>query len=129
MGGKDELMYQLHNFGPIGEVPVTLFAFQVEGKLGALIARFSSDHFGTLFAILKERYGNPTNEDIREWKSRAGATFPNRIARWMGKTISIGLDERGSKIDQGVLSYETVYMREYTEAKKKQSVKKGASDL
>jgi len=113
----------------IGDISLVGDAKVSNGRLAALSFEFGTGFWGQLFLIFKERYGAPTSLETVKWTSRGGVSVQSQVAKWIGKTISIGLDERGGTIDRGRLEYETVEWQLRRLDRFKESIKKGVKDL
>lgn len=116
--------YEIWNTG-LGQVTARLLS----SKLEYLTIEFTSIHGAELLAILSERYGPPLTLKTEPWKSKAGASFDNTIAEWIGKNISIRFEERFATRDEGIIIYSSAAWRADAEQKRQQKIKEEAGRL
>ncbi len=125
--------FVLYNFGPIGGVWIAASATQIQNKLVNISLQFQSKDFEQLLKIFIEKYGSPTHQGEKEVTNALGTRFRERTAWWEGKRLTILMDERSHKLDQGFVQYSTadensLSIREQEEQDKK-GLKKGVRDL
>lgn len=128
-GDPAKIYYVISNVGRLGDVAMTVDAVELHGKLARVELTFNSGDFHKLLAIFKEAYGSPTSTDIKQWRSKAGASFTNFTATWIGGKITIHVEERGSKVDRGFASYATESWLTAASQKTKDAIKRGAEQL
>ncbi|MBI2360931.1 MAG: hypothetical protein HYV04_18835 [Deltaproteobacteria bacterium] len=104
-------------------------AIQLENKLEHISISFSSDRFPEILATFIERYGKPTNTATKPWRSKGGAEFTNATAAWLGERVSIFMEERDAKVDQGSVSYSTAVWLAHSEKERKERIKEQAARL
>jgi hypothetical protein len=104
-------------------------AWLIDGRMESLTFDFASIFFTELLATFTEGYGEPTKMETEIVRNRAGASFKNRIAIWTGEKISIRLEERSYRVDDGKVTYETPKWKTHREQKFKEDVTKGVKDL
>lgn len=97
--------YSLHNMGEIQREVKNIVAYQVDGKLAAVILFFDTSRTSVLLSILRKRYGEPSTHALQPWMPRP--TVMSRLVIWKGQNVSITLSERSHQIDEGSILYET----------------------
>lgn len=104
-------------------------AIQLDNKLHHIEITFASNLFAEQLAIFTQRYGKPTSTEVRPWRSKGGAEFTNSTAMWKGEKISINIEERGDKVDQGFATYSTNVWLAHAEQEQKEKIKERAGRL
>lgn len=115
--------------GSLGEWTLNTTAEQIKGRLAKVTIDVPSFTTGSMFDLLKTRYGEPTNMETKSWRSKAGATFSKLTADWVGTNVSIYFEERGSRVDKGTVRYVTAEYERLLTEKYKQERNKAAGDL
>jgi hypothetical protein len=125
-----EVLYQLHNFGPIGNLPQgSMIAIEVHNRLHSISITMSHDLYSQLRDTVLQRYGTPTSEHTEEVVTKAGVKWPTKTIIWHGSYIIIELFERVVHADKTTLHAHTLEFVDHLRRKDSQQQKKGASDL
>jgi hypothetical protein len=117
------------NLGPIGDHTLQTEADQVRGKLARVEVAIPDWYYAQMLEIFVKRYGPPTRTETNTWRSKAGTTFNNHTAIWIGNFVSIYMQERGERVDRGEAVYVTDLWIAEKEGIQSKTVEKGASDL
>jgi hypothetical protein len=123
-------IFFLGNFGPIGDVEITVMsADQVDDKLSAILTKFSSVKFSIILAIFTERYGTPTTVMESTWLSKGGVSLPNTTINWKGKDIHIELIRLGPDLNTSTILISTKQWRDLELSESKNRIKDAAKGL
>ena len=90
---------------------------------------FPTVSFGTILAILVERYGQPTSKVASLWRSNIGAIFENVTYKWAGKRLTMELNLRKHSADRGLLEYTTKAYEKHQTGKSQEYIKERAKGL
>lgn len=95
----------------IGRFPIAVFhegilSFEDRIPTGLLITG-DHDDYPEIRRILVERYGAPTSRSIGRVQSKAGAVFDSERLEWIGKNLTLTLDERSGEIERTMITFQT----------------------
>lgn len=83
-----------------------LFAIRlINGKLSNMLGEFKSRDAWKIIDAFREKYGQPCNEEVRQWRSVVGITAQSRVVKWCFATGELELHEQGSRLGQGRFIY------------------------
>lgn len=75
-----------------------------DGKFFQFLVLFDSDaDFDFIEATMARALGAPTSDERSTIQNRMGANFDQRKIRWLGGDVSVVLEKRSGKVDQGTL--------------------------
>jgi hypothetical protein len=80
-------------------------------------------------AIMIERYGQPTSQEVQPWQSKGGAKTTSTVLWWRGARLSIYMAERAGTIDEGTVQYQTDLWLSQQQKETQEGIQKGARDL
>ena len=77
-----------------------------DSRLSTVLAVADRDFYGSIFASLTAKYGQPCRVMPNKWRNAMGTTLDNPITVWCFKTGELQLEQFGSKIDEMSFFYE-----------------------
>jgi hypothetical protein len=121
--------YVLSNMGEIQKYVFDISARQIDDRLEEIHMNFSSVGALRILAILNQRYGAPTEKSVEPWQSRGGVKTTSIRAIWKGEKVSILFREHNTRIEWGLLSYETDVSIADNRNRMEEAIKKSAGGL
>jgi hypothetical protein len=103
-------VYALWNMGELEHQFDMIDAQQIDGKLEYIYLAFRTNKFPTVFSLLQQRYGTPTQESRRSLTSKQRRSITSKHVVWKGRNVSITLDEVDPSDPDwilGTVNYET----------------------
>jgi hypothetical protein len=100
-----------------------------DGVVEGLLIKAKQRNYPAIKRILIERYGPPTKQSVGRVQNLAGASFTAETAMWVGRRLTLTLEERAGNVDDTVVFFNSnaALLRAASERDKK--TKQGASKL
>lgn len=113
-------LYELENKPSLG-FEYRVLALVSRGVVSRITLDLDQAAFGALQAAFVARYGPPTSEESKPFKTKGGAEFTSATLRWEGAKMTIRMHERYSRADraQAVVFDNAIYQREVEAAKER----------
>jgi hypothetical protein len=82
----------------------------------------NGEHLESVRDSLVAKFGPPQVDRIEEWRTKAGASYQNRVLIWTGKDITVRFDSLGSRVGQGSIeAYTRAYQQKAAEDEKQKT--------
>ncbi|MDO8263687.1 MAG: hypothetical protein Q7T21_10745 [Gallionella sp.] len=85
--------------------------------------------YGSVKRLLVERYGEPTTSKNQVIQNNLGASFSSEKHIWLGKNITLTLDERAGRVDQTTIFFSHIKSAEKYEQEAEKKRKAGAAKM
>ncbi|SAI59024.1 Uncharacterised protein [Bordetella ansorpii] len=128
-GGLSRDSYgELHNMPQLGFGYNTNIMMD-KGTPVSFVLTTSSDNYSRLLEAFTSRYGPPHSVESSTVQSRAGASYDNHTAEWLGPKVRIVVEKRSDRVDTSEARIsDRPYWQEVAK-KSRQKATEGASQL
>lgn len=112
-----------------GRATISWFLMARDGALASLTATIHSNHFDSIAAALREKFGQEESREASTIQNRAGASFDQVELEWRRGDRTLMLKKRAGKVDTGRIYLVSDQELRDSKAEREKGAKEAAKDL